>query len=403
VRRYLLSFACVVLFGLIAVAGFAAYADPFRLFRDACGSQDDAPRAALDTHVRLWKAHALYGGCYATVVLGSSRAEFGLNPEHEALRAFGPAFNAALPSATMVESAAYFEHALTAAPLRRAVLAVDFLMFDPREPPQADFDTERLLRSESTLFARWRARAERWQALVSIDTLLASHLTLTVRDRALISYPYRANGERDDSRQAANLRAAGGVRAEFARIARGYAGQARAFDEAAWFGADSVPLAAYKRVLRLAGQQGVDLRVMISPAHASECQVFDRTLGARALNAWKRSLVAAHAEVARELGMAPVPLWDFSCANVATVEAVPPVGDVDGLMQSYWDLSHYRAALGARALDRMFGAPDPDFGALLQADTVEATLAGQAARQQAFAQQAAALLADLGLNEDGAR
>lgn len=402
-RRYVSWVLGVVALGLIAVAAVSAYADPYRIFAAACGSQDSAPRAALDRHVRLWKAHAVHGGCYAAVVLGSSRAEFGIDPEHAALRAAGPSFNLALPSATLVESAAYFEHALTAGTLRRAVLAVDFLMFDPREAPEADFDPARLLREDATTWTRWQARAERARALISIDTLMASRLTLATREPALIAYPYRANGQRDASRQPDNLRAAGGVRAAFARIARGYAAQVQGYDAGTWLDAHAAPWTAYRRMLALAHAHGVDLRVMISPAHASECQVFDTVLGPAALRAWKRSLVALHAELAREHATTAMPLWDFSCANAATIEAVPPLGDVERLMAGYWDLSHYRAELGTRALDELFDMVPATWGVRLQADTLEATLTEQAARQQAFARDAAALLADLGLTGEGDR
>jgi hypothetical protein len=154
-------------------------------------------------------------------------------------------------------------------------------------------------------------------------------------------------------------------------------------------------------MLRLASEHGVALQVMISPAHASECQVFDTVLGDDVLHSWKRQLVAVHAAVAHELGRAPVPLWDFSCANAATTEAVPTAGDVDYLMHGYWDLSHYRAELGTRALNQVYGAADPSFGVRLLPDTVDAVLAEQRARQHAFAQDHIALLEDLGLRGAG--
>jgi len=70
-------------------------------------------------------------------------------------------------------------------------------------------------------------------------------------------------------------------------------------------------------------------------------------------------------------------------------------------MKYYWDSSHFKSGVGDLVLERVFAtgpvadAVPPDFGVLLDADTLEAALSSQRARQASHRDSAADDLAAL--------
>jgi len=119
-----------------------------------------------------------------------------------------------------------------------------------------------------------------------------------------------------------------------------------------------------------------------------------------ALETGKRALVRL---LAREAGGRPgnaVPVWDFSGYSSITTEPLPRLGSREE-MKYYWDSSHFKSGVGDLVLERVFAtgpvadAVPPDFGVLLDADTLEAALSSQRARQASHRDSAADDLAAL--------
>jgi len=81
---------------------------------------------------RMVKAHQIKGLQPDGLILGTSRADWGLAPEHPTLkeRVERP-FNAALGGGTIYEALAYLRHAHAVAPVNTVLLGLDLEMLTP--------------------------------------------------------------------------------------------------------------------------------------------------------------------------------------------------------------------------------------------------------------------------------
>jgi len=141
----------------------------------------------------------------------------------------------------------------------------------------------------------------------------------------------------------------------------------------------------YRFMLRRAYEEKTDLRMYITPLHASVRELLASLgLGDR-YEYWLKALVRINEEEAVRAGRSPLPLWDFSDPNTITREAIPMAGDPTPT-RWFWEYSHYRKATGDLILDRIFGYTDPsralpaDFGVRLTAANIDTHIARSKAR-----------------------
>ncbi|MBR0781117.1 hypothetical protein [Bradyrhizobium iriomotense] len=159
---------------------------------------------------------------------------------------------------------------------------------------------------------------------------------------------------------------------------------------------------AFRFLVRRAHERETDLRLFMTPLHASVRQLFVALGLSDRYEFWQQELVRINEEEAARAGRKPFALWDFSDANSVTREIVPERTDLTP-MRWFWELSHYRRAAGDLILDRIFGhdrpesAPPADFGVHLTGENINAHLAhsregiaGWAAANPEFARQISA-------------
>jgi hypothetical protein len=140
----------------------------------------------------------------------------------------------------------------------------------------------------------------------------------------------------------------------------------------------SQQLDAFSATVRLAYQNGIDLRILISPSHARLWEALDQAGLWPQWELWKRALVRIVDQSAQD--KRPFPLWDFSGFHEFAREEVPqsPSGPI---MRWYWESSHYKKELGDLVLDQVLGydsaeaSKRPDFGVLINSSNIELHLA----------------------------
>jgi hypothetical protein len=403
-KRYVTGFAALVGVGLGLLAGFNALVNPFNIYDGPRLSGFNDYKYKLATHSRLSKAaevRRLHPDC---LILGSSRAQIGLDPAHPAWSDC-TAYNLAQNGGTLYEAMRYLQHAEAVRKPRDVVLALDLLMFNIYRPlRQPGFTEERLMTgADGTPNPAWRRAYayDVFSGLLSSQTLKASWATVfppTVSVR-------RARGPEDGFweylRPDTAFLTRRGQREVFRR-------NEEAFLTEHWFpaprhqfrtrdpqsGADTYEY--LRTILRLAHRDNVKLSMLISPAHARQWETLRQAGLWNEFEAWKRMLVQVNDDEARRAGHAPFALWDFSGYNTYTTEAVPAEGDRTSEMRWYWESSHYRKELGERVLDRVLGyraaerAIAPDFGVRLDARRLETQLAAIRAGQRRWQQTHAA-------------
>ncbi|HEY9811978.1 MAG TPA: hypothetical protein V6D31_00355, partial [Candidatus Sericytochromatia bacterium] len=132
-------------------------------------------------------------------------------------------------------------------------------------------------------------------------------------------------------------------------------------------------LDALQTIVDTCQQQGIDLKVFISPAHAIQWEAVHARELWTTFEDWKREVVKI------------TPVWDFSGYNSITTE---PLSDT---MQNYLDSAHYFAEIGDLVLNRLYDYKvedvPPDFGVLLTSTNVESHLAQICDQRETWATQ----------------
>ena len=113
-----------------------------------------------------------------TIILGSSRTELGMDPNHS-FWDFQPVFNAAFGGADIYDSFYYLKHANSTGELKKAVIMVDFFMFNAQRKRYVEEDYEflELIEKQSELF-----KLKTLKYLMSLQTIGDSFKTLMNKD-----------------------------------------------------------------------------------------------------------------------------------------------------------------------------------------------------------------------------
>ena len=341
------------------------HVDPFALKnagRESAPAADRAPSGEP-----FWqKAFAVTYVKPATVILGTSRADSGLEAAHAGFSGDArPVFNLALAGVNIAQMHELLVHAQRTHPLRMAVLGLDLEAFLPGG--RTDFDPAVLAgNAESApewmnrlrLNLSWRAlgasarslRAEQkagptWEIMVGTRSAFQISELETFHSRLPELFPRWGPNERwgTHPRRAAAMQ-------------------------------------AFRDLVAYAHEEKIDLRLFISPVHARYLELYRRVGWWPLFESWKRALVATLAEEAgKEPGRKAFPLRDFSGFSSVTMEALPAAADLTTRMRWYLDSSHYSPEHGNLILDQVLQQPgrpaDAPVAALLDAENIEAHLA----------------------------
>lgn len=394
-RRFAGAFALAALALLGAWLALAAALDPYGILgtrilmtrelgadRRLAAPEGDRALAALHLAHRVRPLE--------TVVVGSSRAMMGFDPESATLAPLH-AFNAGLTSLGFEEGLSVLAYAIAKRPtLRRAIWLLDFDLFFL--PPELPFDF-----SQSAFAGRPLADAYS-RYLLSASAVRASLAVL-----------------RGAGRKARWVKSRRGHLGG-AFLERDGDGQRRLFEQEAArlhpqllrerrrFTADlDRHAAAFRAALVGAKAAGVEVFVALAPVQIWRRALFERAGLAPAFEAWKRRLAAEVAAANARPGAAAVRLWDFARVHPLTAER-PPARPGDAPVRHFWEGSHFRPAIGdkivARMLPELPHAADPSFGVVLTPGSVGEALDRDAAALAAWrrthpqmAQDLAAILA----------
>jgi hypothetical protein len=389
---------------VLAVSIFNVLVDPYAVF--------DVPRRAgfnefkpfAGDRGRVGKLHQVARAAPHGLIVGNSRAEMGLSPEHPCWpSAARPVFNIALPGLSVYQQVRYAQHAQAAAPARALLMAVDLSDFIHRElppadparwpPAHADIDAEPFAVDPDGRPVRgfqWVRLADYVDAAVSLAALGHSLATLA-----------RQGGETVPTRTPSGLNPA---EATFQPIVR-FEGPlvlfeqknreiANRLNDAEWHlfapgEAWSPDFEALRRIIRQSRDAGAATVLLIGPYHADYLMLLDAAGLWPQFEAWKRRL----AELARVEG---VPLWDFSGFDrysTESVDGLPPRGTS---LEWFWEPAHYRRELGDLVLANIWRAhcpsdhaEAPPYGVLLDrggdaAVDIDAHLAAQRAYRDTY-------------------
>jgi hypothetical protein len=345
---------------MVAVLLVNWHIDPLRL-KAPRGEETDLPASdsAPDGQEFWQKAFAVTGIKPAAVILGTSRADTGLDSAHAGFTLDArPVYNLALGGVDVAQMRDLLVHAQHARPLRMVVLGLDLEAFLPGG--RADFDRA-VLAGNAESAPEWMNRLRlnlSWHALrASAERLRPPQATRPLREVLI--------GNR--------------IHFQIAELANFHSRLPQLFprwdpgDEWSTDPQRAASMRAFRELVWYAREENIDLRVFISPVHARYLELYRRVGWWPLFESWKRALVTVLAEEAAERpGRTAYPLWDFSGFNAATMETLPPSADLTTGMRWFLDSSHYSREHGSLILDRVLSRPGepadaPAIGVLLHA------------------------------------
>jgi hypothetical protein len=363
---------------------FAAlrYMDPFYVFGAPDRAGINAVRYGAVDYPELAKIYSLNWYHPRSLILGSSRAQIGLDPAHPGF-AHRPVYNLAYPGATMSRALALFQNAVATEDVKQVVIGLDFFMFRVGRTTPRQTNVPELARlavqadgTPTPLLRKWRARAEDfWTASFSGTAINLAVIDWFTNSQTWDIRRLRWIMKRDGHNEMRNRQdlqyepifdaVEGAFLRDFSngdfclRAATGYS----ALDD-------------LRTLVRGAREHGIDLKILISPAHASYFEIIDKTGLWATWETWKREIVRIAEE---ETGAdRPVPVYDFSGFTSITTEPVP-IGAPAVQMTNYWDPSHYTKEIGDRVLDIMLSDANqqvrPDIGGPITLRNIDEHLA----------------------------
>lgn len=392
-----LRLTLVVAVALIgAVAGVNYAVDPYGIYSGAVPRRFSAVKPQAQEHDVLVKSHAIERIRPNALLLGNSRTEVGLDPEHPAFPVSArPVYNAGLEGSRPSTALRYLRHGLASGSPQLVILGVDFLDFlvDPDPATLAEEWRNEVQERERPVLDRGQRRQDLMDTLFSLDALVASAKTMAAQ-----SNPYAADMTRHGlvtMREYVAISRRVGYAALFQQKDREYAdalaGRPRAIF--AHGQRTSPPFDTLTQLIAMTRAHQARLILVIYPYHAHVLELFDGAGLWPAFEEWKRELVAL---LARDAKAYPdrerIALWDFSGYNAFTTEPVPARDDRVSQMQWYRDPGHFNKALGDRLLATVLAAPQADggspaFGVRLDGRNIEGHLARIASDRDHYRRQ----------------
>ena len=340
--KYNFMVAIAIILPTFFVGLFNWFIDPYGVFgnNNFIGWNHSKPEKLKNT--RFFKAVDFTKIKPKTIFLGSSRIEYGLEPTHTALQNSQPVYNFAFGAATTYEMLRYLQYAIANQPeLKTVFIGLDEFMFNELHQEGAGFAEERLEKN-GLIFKDFL------NSILAITAIEASFTTIKSSQNNPQERVYTPEGRLypraiDRNRAATKY-----------RFIKSFELYFNLFPE---YKLSKKSLNNLQQIVNLCQQHNIDLKVFISPVHASRLEVIYQAGHWQQYEQMKREIVNI------------IPVWDFSGYNTITTETL------DNNIQNYIDDSHYRKEVGDLVITRILNSqahPIPnDFGTIVDYKNIE--------------------------------
>ncbi|GGW62776.1 hypothetical protein [Alishewanella tabrizica] len=344
-KHYLRFMLVFIVSGLLLLCSASYIIDPYGIFAH---DKDIFPRkvAAADKG-RTVKPYQALNSKPFTVLVGNSRVEIGMPPEH-AFYQGKPVYNMGLPGAGISMQYGYAMHAINYSDsVKQVIIALDLLDFTSRaENIVTTIDNSgwqwrhEALNSESFADKR-RYLAERISLLFSLSALTDSVKTIVTQQNnvnALNRFGF------NDGRVYHFHVASEGFGALYQQKAQEI--DQRLGSQQLVFNRDSYHLAELDRFITQLKQQNITVYLLINPYQQPYLdQLTEHKLGQH-LYDWKEQIIqlAKHHQL---------PLFDFAISSSLVTDVVAPNSKVVEDSPYFWEPAHYRPAFGDLILNSL--------------------------------------------------
>jgi len=367
----------MVLIFLTSVATCVYLIDPYGLYGSTRYENVNAIKPKAGTNSRLAKIYQAHRAAPDVLIVGNSRVEMGLDPQHPYFTENNlNVFNLGLPGSSLNMQYSYALDVVRTSKVQKVIIGVDFMDFlnlptaqqNPFifPPAQNKYNARQLKLwngQDNPQYGLQKAR-DYLRPLFSLDGI--SHALTTIIKQSASASTLTAEG----FNPAQDLKAATrneGMAVIFSQknqqIAQSFSRpDLSVYSQGYEWSSDFELL---KQFLMELDKQDIQVFVFINPYHIQYLQLIrHHGLWSEFLD-WKNTLLKAVPTQSENIS-----LWDFSAVSPYISEAITDKRN-NPYLNWYWEPAHYNKALGDVLLERLFGISDKtDFGHPLTAQKI---------------------------------
>lgn len=337
-------------FVAILIGGVNYIVDPYGIYKTNIFQN----KPEQDKNIRLAKVVKVEEFKPVSISLGTSRTEYGYDPNHEYFSK--PSYNLAASGASLYENRLYLEHAIKQGNLKEVILVADWRMFnDPKMRKLDDFENSFNIENI-------------YKQLFSVD-LFRSSLNTIIKQKVKSSY--LENGQRDWYFNQENIDKQGGHLKIMNKDEKDYYRNSNyKFNSNIYQDTQKSSFEDFRKILELCYQNNIKLDIVFGPSHIRQWEAYDYYQDIETWYKWKKDVVLFVEKIAKEQEKNPYRIMDFSIYHELTAETVPT--NPKEKMKYHWEASHYKKELGDIVLDRLLDiSPYKDFGVELNSQNID--------------------------------
>jgi hypothetical protein len=386
--RFCIAWLASLLAVMLLVGSFNALIDPYDVIGAPRITGLNAFKSEAHTNTLLTKPYQIARMHPRAVVIGSSTADLGLDPDSQVWPAdVRPVYNFGAPGKLPPYQYLTLLDAVAAGPVRLAIIVLSF--DDAFYPEVAKSPTDTPSEDDLRLLMTDDDQRNHGRLLQALKDHFLTTLTLAALEDSVSTVMAQYHTDTPDLTEYGST-SEGGFRQTVAAdgyhplfqqkeeyYARKYNQHAQALGDGprklSWYG-------TIGQMIEFCRAHQIRPIFVIAPWHADMLDIIDRAGLWDDFERWKIALAA----VVHRDGAAGASLWDFTGYDQYSTEEVPDQRHKSAVMQWFWDPVHFKKVLGDMILRRVLTGEPEGFGVELTSDNVRQHLAEIRADRQAY-------------------
>ena len=268
-----------------------------------------------------------------SIILGTSRAEHGFDPQHPYF--LKPSYNFGLTSASMYEVTTNLKFAIKQGALKEVLLVLDYRMFNDKNQKQLD-----------EFESYFDGSKGRYHYLYSLDTFKDSLQTIFKTYKPF--FMYHPQGHIMHEYEIAKIKKTAGQLDNMNKYEKNYYKLLK--PNYIYKDSKKSSFKDFDELLYLCHRNHIKLEIIFGSSHIRQWEALSYYLGDDTFSKWKKDVVYRVEKISRELHQKPYKIIDFSIYHELTSEKMP---NRNQIMKYYYDASHYNQKLGSIILDTL--------------------------------------------------
>lgn len=268
-----------------------------------------------------------------SIILGTSRAEHGFDPQHPYF--LKPSYNFGLTSASMYEVTTNLKFAIKQGALKEVLLVLDYRMFNDKNQKQLD-----------EFESYFDGSKGRYHYLYSLDTFKDSLQTIFKTYKPF--FMYHPQGHIMHEYEIAKIKKTAGQLDNMNKYEKNYYKLLK--PNYIYKDSKKSSFKDFDELLHLCHKNHIKLEIIFGSSHIRQWEALSYYLGDDTFSKWKKDVVYRVEKISRELHQKPYKIIDFSIYHELTSEKMP---NRNQIMKYYYDASHYNQKLGSIILDTL--------------------------------------------------